>query len=506
MIEGYATLEGTAEYFNSRKQLGGWLEGLGLHCSRVGFGGYRVDDKTPSHSEALKTALIESCNLIDTSTNYTDGGSERAIGKSLTEMIQVGVLDRNQVILVSKVGYAQGQALALARQREADGNPLPEMVKYQSDCWHCIHPEFLQIQLERSRERLGMACLDFYLLHNPEYFLMDAAKRGSSVMLPQLREQFYTRIEKAFAFLEEQVAQGKIQAYGVSSNTFGAPAGRADTTSVSRLWEIAQTVMLKRGEPADKHHFRLIQLPMNLYESGPVHEKNTGENGDQTALEFASKHHLAVLVNRPLNAFTRQQLVRLADFKVIPEPLEISELLKTVSVLEEEFAEKLAPSLELEAGSGKAADLFRWARDLAEVQSIGLGADRWGQIEDQITHHVDYLCDQLTTQLKEGPWHEWHARYLPQLKRLLLAFRNESNLRTQKTSHQVAEKLDPFLPESWKGEPLSRKALGVLIHTPGVSSVLNGMRTADYVHDSMGATKLPRLSEIAVRKIYAAFQ
>jgi hypothetical protein len=38
--------------------------------------------------------------------------------------------------------------------------------------------------------------------------------------------------------------------------------------------------------------------------------------GNQTALEFAQEHNLAVLVDRPLNAFYREQFIRLADTPV----------------------------------------------------------------------------------------------------------------------------------------------------------------------------------------------
>src|SRR5688572_32310464 len=105
MIPGHATADGTAAYFNSRGILGGWLEATGLHCSRIGFGSYRVDDQHPIFRGALKTALINGCNLIDTSTNYTDGGSERLIGRTLKELFEVGIVDRQQIIVVSKVGY-----------------------------------------------------------------------------------------------------------------------------------------------------------------------------------------------------------------------------------------------------------------------------------------------------------------------------------------------------------------------------------------------------------------
>ena len=41
----------------------------GLIASRLGFGGYRVDEITAAHAEALKLALRSGINLIDTSTN-----------------------------------------------------------------------------------------------------------------------------------------------------------------------------------------------------------------------------------------------------------------------------------------------------------------------------------------------------------------------------------------------------------------------------------------------------
>ena len=45
--------------------------------------------------------------------------------------------------------------------------------------------------------------------------------------------------------------------------------------------------------------------------------------------------------------------------------------------------------------------------------------------------------------------------------------------------------LDPLLPESRRKESLSRKALWILTSTPGVTCVLNGMRSPAYVDDSL---------------------
>ena len=267
---------------------------------RIGFGSYRVDDGTPEHRRALVRALDRGCTLIDTSTNYTDGGSERLIGEVLAG--RPGA----PPVLVSKIGYVQGQNLRLAFERERSGKPFPEMVRYMDGCWHCIHPEFLRDQLSRSRQRLGVERLDVCLLHNPEYFLSDAAHRGGGD-LRTLRDEFYRRIGEAFAFFEERARAGEIGAYGVSSNTSTAPAGGEETTSVSRFLGAA------RRAGGDGHRFRVLQLPMNLFESGAALEANTGEDGARTALQEAAAAGLAVLVNRPLNAIVGHRLVRLSD-------------------------------------------------------------------------------------------------------------------------------------------------------------------------------------------------
>ena len=109
----------------------------GLVTSSLGFGSYRIDDRAPEHAAALEKALLGGINLIDTSTNYTDGSSETCIGNVLSRH------RREEVIVVSKVGYVQGQALTMARAREQRRAAFPEMVKYTDACWlhiACVQP------------------------------------------------------------------------------------------------------------------------------------------------------------------------------------------------------------------------------------------------------------------------------------------------------------------------------------------------------------------------------
>jgi len=157
---GCATIEGTARYaariVNQPRPTGRFEYGFtqfgktGLTASRLGFGSYRVDGSDPEHYGALTAALQSGVNVIDTSTNYMDGESERLVGSVLRNVLTKGEVARDEFIVVSKIGYLQGHNLKNADARERSGRPYPEVVKYAEGLWHCIHPEFLADQLEAS--------------------------------------------------------------------------------------------------------------------------------------------------------------------------------------------------------------------------------------------------------------------------------------------------------------------------------------------------------------------
>ncbi|MDE3018981.1 MAG: DUF255 domain-containing protein, partial [Nitrospirota bacterium] len=157
-LPGHATAGGTGAYAVRTVNRPGAPKGLshgytafgstGLTASKLGFGGYRTHTEEPEHRAALVKALREGVNVIDTSTNYADGDSERLVGLVLADLIAQGELAREDVIVVSKIGYVQGQNLKLAEAREQAGKPYPEMVKYGDGIWHCLHPEFLADQLD----------------------------------------------------------------------------------------------------------------------------------------------------------------------------------------------------------------------------------------------------------------------------------------------------------------------------------------------------------------------
>jgi uncharacterized protein len=506
-VAGAATPEGTAGYAVRRSATGAHAYGLlghtGLTVCRIGFGGYRVNDESPMHRGALERALAAGVNLIDTSTNYTDGGSERLVGRVVGDAIRRGRIAREEIVIVSKIGYVQGENLALAQERERAARPFPEMVHYQPDCWHCIHPEFLADQLARSLRRLEIQTLDVCLLHNPEYFLMDAVRtRGGA--LDEVRREFYRRITEAFRFLEERVAGGTLRWYGVSSNTVAQAVDDPEATGLTAILAAA------REAGGDGHHFGVLQLPLNLFEAGGVLERNDPPDAPATArrtvLDLASAGGVGVLVNRPLNAVVDRGMVRLAEFSA-PAAGALDRQLEIVGKLEAEYRKDIATHLRVGPGSDKPEDFLRWADQLASVRGRVASVTYWEQIEWQVRGLTARVVGALDAGIPGGlaaRWRAWRDRYRPELDRLLDGFRAEAGGRSQAQSRAITAAIDPLLPPERRGAGLSRKALWTLASTPGVSAVLVGMRRPAYVEDATGILGWPPLAE--PRRVYEALR
>jgi hypothetical protein len=207
-------------------------------------------------------------------------------------------------------------------------------------------------------------------------------------------------------------------------------------------------------------------------------------------LDLAQQEDLAVLVNRPLNAMpsSRAGMLRLTDVPLEGETGNIDEALRAVADLEEEYRSKLAAAIP-HAGKGlHPKEFFNWAEELASVRGRLQGLEHWEQIEHQmIAPHVNQVLQAIPRMLQgtaAEQWEGWRNRYIPRFLALLGMLRRGAAENSRARTQQVAAVINPLLPDSKRGESMSRKALWVLTSTPGVTCVLNGMRTVRYVEDS----------------------
>jgi len=438
----------------------------GFEISAIGFGGYRIDDHDPDveiYEQSLRDALASGCNLIDTSTNYGNGGSERLIGTVLKQLFAAGPLKRSDVFVVSKAGYVQGENMKLARARVKAGTPFPDMVEYSSECWHCISPEFLREQLDLSLARLELTKLDVLLLHNPEYFLNSGGEHS----------EYYARIRRAFEYLETEVERGRISYYGISSNTFGTDASEKDFTSLEEVIKIAESIR-------SDHHFAVIQFPLNLLEPGAV---TTANNSGKSVTDLAREKKIGTLVNRPLNAFRPvggvKQLLRLADFP-FHEHIDVTTVLRsaldTALELEVHFPDKdIVPT-------GRVA----WAHVIRENFSTMKDLDQWKQI---LRWQIQPTLQTAMAHLEKTKSANWGADYLRAMEKLFRSFTQYLEAEAAIESRSFSSMLHRVSEELRSSPTLSQKALRTYLSCPGIDCVLVGMRTPKYVRDAMNVLK-----------------
>ena len=479
MISGFATPDGTRQVADRYSDPAFTpLGSTGLLVSGAGFGCYRVNAGVTAHAKALKKALTEGVNLIDTSANYADGGSERLVGEVLSALIESGRIGREQVVVVSKGGYLQGNNYTLSQRRKHDGNPFDELVEYADGLEHCIHPGFLDDQIDRSLNRLGLETLDGYLLHNPEYYLGWAHKQG--IVRPGAEKEYYRRIEQAFGFLEEAVKQGRIRFYGISSNTFPAPMEDPEFTALQRVWEIAESI-------GRDHHFRVIQLPFNLFEPGAAVQKNQPDQ--KTVLDVVREKSLGVLVNRPLNAFTGKRMVRLASIEVRRrmDYAEIIQAIKALAQSESRLWRKILPDME-SVPDGLRVRIKQqgcFADTLKHHWRTFGSFERWREAKDgiflpRIQGVLDFLSPHADSLPDLAAWIPSHEQILDRALRAVASVYADDAVALEKKILNMIGRAD----ETW-AQPgtLSQKAIRAIASTAGVSTVLVGMRKEAYVAD-----------------------
>ncbi|HEV3218181.1 MAG TPA: aldo/keto reductase [Candidatus Acidoferrales bacterium] len=225
-----------------------------LAISTVGIGTYlgNPDEATDrAYTEAVIAAVESGFNLVDSAINYRLQRSERSIGAALAELARRGYA-REEILLCTKAGFLTPDGTMPADagayfEKEFIERGILKAEEIAAGC-HSMAPRYLADQLERSLRNLGAECLDVFYLHNPETQLAEIS-----------RGDFLARVGAAFMWAESMVSAGKIYAYGMATwNGFRVPPESAEHISLAAVEAMAREIA------GDAHHFRFVQLPVNL--------------------------------------------------------------------------------------------------------------------------------------------------------------------------------------------------------------------------------------------------
>lgn len=257
VIEGSASAAYAAR-FAPRYASDFYRSGLsGYTLASIGVGTYlgectATDDA--AYASTITAAIDEGVNLIDTAINYRCQRSERVVGQAVQQSLKNGT-PREAIVICTKGGYLpladhppesrEDYRLYLKREFFDAGVLTPDDVVSGG---HSLAPSFLRYAIARSRKNLKLDTIDLYYLHNPEQQL--AVMTHAS-----LRE----RLRAAFMVLEDAVSRGEIRLYGCATW-----AGLRVPPSSKGHLSLQELVTIARDIAGDDHHFRAVQMPINL--------------------------------------------------------------------------------------------------------------------------------------------------------------------------------------------------------------------------------------------------
>ncbi|WP_457813149.1 aldo/keto reductase [Sinorhizobium meliloti] len=251
--------------------------------SSIGFGTGGIDGQLELSSRegifsAFHLAVSGGINLIDTSDIYGFGEAEAVIGLALADLARDLGSRRSGLVICSKGGYFRPGTALLERR----GRSLQSDLGIVRQC-HSIHPAYLDNALSRSAARLRLGTIDAYLLHNPEEQLLAGP------------DQFAHRVRRAFEFLEQAVADGRILLYGISTaDALLEPHPGPHT--LDRLVGYARDVA------GDTNHFKVVQVPFNLARPDALFRLNHLVAGRSVSTFEAAAHlGLAVITSVSVN-------------------------------------------------------------------------------------------------------------------------------------------------------------------------------------------------------------
>ena len=294
LLPGRATAAATAEYARRLQHVARpehFREAHGLKVSSIGIGtflGPATSDTDASYSSAIVRAIELGCNFIDTAINYRHQRSERCVGAALRTACD-DVTRWSELVVSTKAGYLafdgelpQDPHRYLREQYVERLQLAPTEIVNER---HCIAPAFLRDQIARSRVNLGLETIDVFYLHNPEEQLSFIE-----------RATFEHRLRAAMATLEESCQQGHLASYGLA--TWSAFRKSTEDPHYLSLDEVVRWAA-EVGGP--QHHFRFLQLPLNLKALEPCMLANQRHDGRWcTLLQVAQAHGIHIVTSAPL--------------------------------------------------------------------------------------------------------------------------------------------------------------------------------------------------------------
>lgn len=299
-IKGFASSEGTKKFRDNAIKKGKsylhFKEFDDLILSSIGMGTY-LGDLSKEDDIDIENALYESVkshaiNVIDSAINYRAMKSEKSIGRSITRLVNDGIISRDEIFVGTKNGYITNDGdypmldvwEYIQRMYISTGIIKAEDI---SSGYNVLNPAYIEKCIERSRFNLKLDTIDLVYIHNAfESWNQDVSKN-----------KFFDMLSKVFEVYEKFRSKNKIRYYGMATWTcFRVGEENKEYLSLDEVYNIAKSI------GGVDHGFRFIQIPYNLAYSEALFLKNqnVGNEKKLTILEAAKRLKIGVFSSVPL--------------------------------------------------------------------------------------------------------------------------------------------------------------------------------------------------------------
>jgi aryl-alcohol dehydrogenase-like predicted oxidoreductase len=299
-IKGFASSEGTKKFRDNAIKKGKsylhFKEFDDLILSSIGMGTY-LGDLSKEDDIDIENALYESVkshaiNVIDSAINYRAMKSEKSIGRSITRLVNDGIISRDEIFVSTKNGYITNDGdypmldvwEYIQRMYISTGIIKAEDI---SSGYNVLNPAYIEKCIERSRFNLKLDTIDLVYIHNAfESWNQEVSKN-----------KFFDMLSKVFEVYEKFRSKNKIRYYGMATWTcFRVGEENKEYLSLDEVYNIAKSI------GGVDHGFRFIQLPYNLAYSEALFLKNqnVGNEKKLTILEAAKRLKIGVFSSVPL--------------------------------------------------------------------------------------------------------------------------------------------------------------------------------------------------------------
>jgi hypothetical protein len=221
-------------------------------------------------------------------------------------------------------------------------------------------------------------------------------------------------------------------------------------------------------------------MPFNIIEHQAA---TTANHADLTVLDVAVQHGIHVLANRPLNAIANNELIRLVSYDVPAQAAEAHTIESRIHELEIQEHDVLQ---QLIASIAPAESELRLLQESFRV--AGALCQSWNKFEG-LVHYRDVRKAHLDTRVAIASRYQDAKAYVESITGVLngldMLYAMEENASLEELRQTLCDVLGQP-PDT----PLQHLALHAVRNTPGIGTVLVGMRKREYVRDVSAAMLL----------------